>query len=159
MYETADIDMSETACMWKTYVERNVCNLFRWIFYDMVQEIEGQTASAQGISKSVGPARRKKCVLQERQQNTESDHLATPSAVPPSTAESEPSSSQPNTRTERKRKSKAPGWFDSFVEEERDRQNAWREEVRSHFTAMQNFQSQRLSLFQEAVQLMKNNPT
>jgi len=50
-----------------------------------------------------------------------------------------------------------PEWFQTFAEEERKRQDAWREEMRAHFLKIEKLQTERVNLLREAVSAMKKN--
>ena len=125
--------------------------MFRWPFYDLMDEVEGKTASCHGIKKSTRTTVNAAPAISNSQTATED---STPS---PSTSTSTESAAVRVSVSGNRRPSTGPKWFDKFLQEERQRQDEWRGEVRAHFTRIENLQGQRLSLLQEAVSMLKND--
>lgn len=133
----------------------------------LMDDLEGATASCIGINKSVAMSsmKRSKSALCDapaaaatKQSNgvQSSESLMEPQTPPPPQPATTPVAGFTSCRTKWRRDSQPPQWFKDHVAEERVRTDAWREEIRGHFIRMENFQKERVALFNKAVTFMQN---
>jgi len=82
----------------------------------------------------------------------EAERAATTTAVPP--ADEPPETGivcEEQLMPKKRRTGGPPRWFKVFIEEERQMQNEWKEELRGYFARFEQLQTKRLELLKEAV--------
>ena len=115
----------------------------RWPLFEQTDDAVGSDAAHVGITKSCSarPAATSCCTASGR---SETEQTTTSTPAPPV--------DESQTMSKPKRwAGEPPRWFKTFVDEERKKQEEWKEELRGYFQRSEHLQTKRLKLLKEAV--------
>ena len=122
--------------------------IFRWPFFVLMDSALVNNAVTSATSCFVTSA-----TPEPAPSTCEADKTTTATVVPP-VDEPEPETAvvpETHLMIKKRRAGGPPRWFKVFIEEERQMQNEWKEELRRYFARFEQLQSERLELLKRAV--------
>ena len=120
--------------------------IVRWPFFELMDEALGNNATRHAATSCSNSTARQE--LASSTCEAERTAVAVPPVdEPPETAVA----CEPQLMTRKRRAGGPPRWFKVFIEEERQMQNEWKEELRGYFERFEQLQTKRLELLKKAV--------